>query len=247
MPIWLLRHGQSTANVAGVVSDDPALPWGLTPLGITQARTAAGALGKLKFVAVYVSEHRRTRQTVDVLLATRQLSGGYEHLPALHTDARLNERHSNMDGRPVEDFDGLVRPDPVHIRPPGGETFLELVRRVRGFLEEVAMLHGTWPRAGGFPRKSHTGGPGCRRDGCGGGRAQSGGQLCLPAAGLAPEFAPGFALSSAGAASIVPPLLALELSLRDAPGWSSPCGPGATSRKSIYGRIAADPPQRQAS
>lgn len=142
MPIWLLRHGQSAANVAGVVSDDPAHPWGLTPLGITQARTAARALAKLKFVAVYVSEHRRTRQTAEVLLASWQLSGGYERMPALHTDARLNERHSNMDGRPVEDFDGLVRPDPVHIRPPGGETFLELVRRVRGFLEEVTLLHG---------------------------------------------------------------------------------------------------------
>ncbi len=60
----------------------------------------------------------------------------------LEIDARLNERKSGMDGRPVEDFNALVRPDPVGIKPPDGESFLEQMERVRACLDEMAALHG---------------------------------------------------------------------------------------------------------
>jgi len=48
---YLLRHGQSTSNVKGIISSDRALAYstvhGLTPLGITQAQQAAAPLLKL--------------------------------------------------------------------------------------------------------------------------------------------------------------------------------------------------------
>jgi broad specificity phosphatase PhoE len=46
-----------------------------------------------------------------------------------------------MDGQPVEAFNGLVRPDPVRIKPANGESFLEQMVRLRGFIEEIARLH----------------------------------------------------------------------------------------------------------
>jgi len=48
---YLLRHGQSTSNVQGVISSDRALAYstvhGLTPVGITQAQQAAAPLLQL--------------------------------------------------------------------------------------------------------------------------------------------------------------------------------------------------------
>lgn len=142
MRIWLLRHGESEANVAGLISDDPRRPWPLTPRGIDQARAAARELAGVDFACLYASQHRRARQTAEVLQdAWRERGLGLADCPLI-TDARLNERRSNLDGRPVEDFNGLVRPDPVRIRPPGGETFLEQMDRLRAFLDAAAARHG---------------------------------------------------------------------------------------------------------
>jgi len=146
MRVWLLRHGESEANVAGLVSDDPRRPWPLTPRGIGQAKAAARALAGVDFACLYASEHQRARQTAAVLQDTwremvRGQASGLADRPIV-TDARLNERRSHLDGRPVEDFNGLVRPDPVHIRPPGGETFLEQMDRLRAFLDAAVARHG---------------------------------------------------------------------------------------------------------
>jgi broad specificity phosphatase PhoE len=59
----------------------------------------------------------------------------------LEIEPRLNERKSGMDGRPVEDFNALVRPDPVNIKPPAGESFLEQMERVRAALDDMAARH----------------------------------------------------------------------------------------------------------
>lgn len=142
MRIWLLRHGESEANVAGLISDDPRLPHSLTPTGIAQARAAAEALREVPFARIYVSEHLRTRQTAEVLVQRWREPGSATGTCPIQTDARLNERHSGMAGRPVEDFNGLVRPDPVNIKPPGGESFREQMERVRLFLDEAAARHG---------------------------------------------------------------------------------------------------------
>lgn len=135
--IVFLRHGESGANVAGVISDDPARPWPLTQKGRDQARSAGMALAAMGFAAVYASQHPRTQETARELMAA---------WPAdircpVQVDARINERRSGLDGRPVEDFNGLVRPDPVRIRPPGGETFLEQMQRLGAFMDAVAAAH----------------------------------------------------------------------------------------------------------
>jgi broad specificity phosphatase PhoE len=53
----------------------------------------------------------------------------------------INERRSGMDGRHVDHFNDLVRADLLHTRPPGGESFLEQMQRLRSFMDEIAVRH----------------------------------------------------------------------------------------------------------
>lgn len=165
MRIYFLRHGESEANVAGVISDDPAKEYALTPMGVAQAELAAEDLSEVPFTRIYVSEHRRARETAEVLVNSwldlaqevaeevkekdedaaaktdsSAASGNGDKYP-ISEDARLNERHSNMDGQPVANFNNLVKPDPVNIRPEGGESFREQMERLQAFMDEVASRH----------------------------------------------------------------------------------------------------------
>lgn len=133
MMLYLLRHGESEANVGGFINDDPTRPVMLTTKGRAQAATVAQALSGVSFSHAYASQFPRARQTAEIVLAGRNL--------ALTIDARLNERRSGLDGQPVEAFNGLVRPDPVRIKPVNGESFLEQMQRVGEFLDEIALLH----------------------------------------------------------------------------------------------------------
>jgi len=171
MQIYFLRHGESEANVAGVISDDPAKVYHLTPMGIAQAEVAAEELMDIPFTHVYVSQHQRTRETAEILIQawlkeaskdqsntqakkndgkheTKQEDPEAQTVPLapedkfpITEDARLNERKSGMDGEPVTAFNALVKPDPVHIKPEGGESFLEQMERLKAFLDEVAERH----------------------------------------------------------------------------------------------------------
>lgn len=133
MKILLLRHGESEANVAMRISDDPSRIVNLTELGRVQAGVAADRLRSVPFTHAYVSEFPRARQTADIVLRDRGLS--------LHIDARLNERRSGMDGFPVDQFNDLVRSNPLSFKPEYGESFQEQMFRLRSFLDEVAERH----------------------------------------------------------------------------------------------------------
>ncbi|OYY95368.1 MAG: hypothetical protein B7Y41_02375 [Hydrogenophilales bacterium 28-61-23] len=133
MLLYLVRHGESEANVGGFINDDPTRPVLLTAKGRAQAVTAAQALSGISFSHAYASQFLRARQTAEIILAGRDLP--------LRIDARLNERRSGLDGQQVEAFNGLVRPDPVRIKPANGESFLEQMQRVGDFLEEIARRH----------------------------------------------------------------------------------------------------------
>lgn len=134
MKITLVRHGESEGNVAGIINDDPARPVALTATGRGQALALGDELRAAPFVQAYASQFARAHQTAVMLLGDRCLY--------LEIDARLNERRSGMDGRPVEDFNALVRADPVDAMPPAGESFRQQMERMRGCLDDLAARHG---------------------------------------------------------------------------------------------------------
>ena len=128
-----IRHGESESNVAGIINDDPGQPVNLTEWGRAQAEAASNELRAVCFTHAYTSEFTRARQTAEILLR--------HHACPLRIDARLNERHTGMNGLPVRAFHDLVRPDRLHIKPEGGESFLEEMERVRSFMDEIAVRH----------------------------------------------------------------------------------------------------------
>lgn len=133
MKILLIRHGESEGNVAGIISDNPDRIVNLTEKGRAQAEAAAEKLRTVQFTHAYVSEFARAQQTIKILL--------HHHTCPLKIDARLNERHSGMDGLPVHIFQDFVRADPLHIKPEHGESFLEQMERLRAFLDEITARH----------------------------------------------------------------------------------------------------------
>jgi broad specificity phosphatase PhoE len=133
MKIFLVRHGESEANVANRINDDPARIVNLTERGRSQAEAASDRLRSMRFTHAYASEFSRARQTAAILLRNHDVH--------LSIDARLNERRSGMDGLPVEMFNDLVRSDPLRIKPERGESFLEQMERIRSFLDEIAARH----------------------------------------------------------------------------------------------------------
>jgi len=133
MKIFLVRHGESEANVAGCINDDPLRLVSITARGRAQAEAAAEKLRKVRFTHAYASEFPRTRQTAAILLR-------YHDLP-LRIDHRLNERRSGMDGLPVDSFNDRVLADPLRFKPERGESFLEQMERLRDFLDEISTRH----------------------------------------------------------------------------------------------------------
>lgn len=133
MKIFLIRHGESEANVARRINDDPARPVNLTERGRAQAEAASDELRAVRFTHAYASEFPRARQTAEILLR--------HHACPLLIDARINERKTGMDEQPVEAFHELMRTDPLHIKPERGESFLEQMERLRGFMDEIAARH----------------------------------------------------------------------------------------------------------
>jgi broad specificity phosphatase PhoE len=133
MKITLIRHGESVANVGNFISDDPGKPIGLTDKGKAQAESLSLLLRVETYTHAYVSEFPRAQETAAILLR--------HHSCPLLIDARLNERKSGMDGLPVHIFNDQVKLDPLHFKTEKGESFLEQMERVRGFLDELAGRH----------------------------------------------------------------------------------------------------------
>jgi alpha-ribazole phosphatase len=133
MKIFLVRHGESEANAADRISDDPSRIVNITERGRAQAEASADKLRAIRFTHAYASEFPRAQQTAAILLR-------HHGLP-LRIDRRLNERRSGMDGLPVHAFNDLARADPLRYKPERGESFLEQMERLRGFLDEIAACH----------------------------------------------------------------------------------------------------------
>jgi len=133
MKIILFRHGESEANVADIINDDPARIVNLTPRGRAQAETASDSLRGVRITHAYASEFPRARQTAEILLRHNDC--------LLRIDARLNERRSGMDGLPVHAFNELIRPDPLRTKLQRGESFLEQMERIGSFIDEIASRH----------------------------------------------------------------------------------------------------------
>jgi len=136
---WVfLRHGESAANAAGVVSGWDDVP--LTAVGEDQARSAGVALAAGEPLRHAVtSDLRRAHRTATGALAALTEAGG--PAPPLHVEGRLRERNlGRWQGRAYAHLRETGESETLvswSDRPPGGESNADLAWRVLGALADL--------------------------------------------------------------------------------------------------------------
>ncbi|SEK95827.1 histidine phosphatase family protein [Nonomuraea pusilla] len=152
--ITAVRHGESEANVAYARAGDAPLVYGfgddevgLTPRGRSQAEALGRRLAALPEgespELVWSSPYLRAVQTWEVAGAAWR-----GEPPPVTVDARLRDVENGLLARlnPAavrerfpEEAARLLAEGPYVYRPPGGESFADVVARLRAFLAELAV------------------------------------------------------------------------------------------------------------
>jgi 2,3-bisphosphoglycerate-dependent phosphoglycerate mutase len=138
--ILFVRHGETTSNIEHRHMGQGDSP--LTPTGIAQAEAVAKRLAKHQIEAIYSSDLGRAAMT------SKSISNACG-LPVIH-DRKLRERHAGLlQGRldaeaRIEHGDAFVdieRMGAAYSFPGGGESGLQIEKRVAAFLDEVRAKH----------------------------------------------------------------------------------------------------------
>ncbi|MBH1965374.1 MAG: histidine phosphatase family protein [Comamonadaceae bacterium] len=156
--LWLVRHGQSTANAGAPASDPLQTP--LTSLGLEQARAAALQVGVAPDLLV-ASPMRRAAQTADALHA-RWPETSRETWPISEFTYLSPPRCIGTTGPQRSEWvsDYWDRCLPEHVDGEGAESFAAFMSRVRDFHDRatarggfiVAVGHGQFFRAYAWAR-----------------------------------------------------------------------------------------------
>jgi alpha-ribazole phosphatase len=125
---WLLRHPQPEAAAEGLCYG--SCDWKLSETGIRQAHAVAASLAAHPLAAIYTSPRQRCRQAARILAEGREC-------PVETVEALRELDFGEFEGRRYEEIAALY-PDlyrqwmeqPTTVRFPGGESFLDMRRRV---------------------------------------------------------------------------------------------------------------------
>jgi alpha-ribazole phosphatase len=135
----LVRHGETDWNREGRYQGQADPP--LNEHGRAQARALADQLAGQSFEAIYSSDLQRAVETARIV--ARQYG-----LP-VRQDRRLREiDQGEWEGVRVDEITARYpqlwaarQRDPLHTRPPAGETPLEVAARVWAAADDIARLH----------------------------------------------------------------------------------------------------------
>ena len=135
-----VRHAESAANLAGVVSSDPEHPVALTPRGRRQARQLGAQLANLEIDLAVGTRLLRTQQTLEVALRGRSI-------PLLIEPGFDEVRAGDCEGAAMSTYwSWKERHDPSE-RFPRGESineallrYAEALRRLVARPETVVLL-----------------------------------------------------------------------------------------------------------
>jgi broad specificity phosphatase PhoE len=155
--LWLVRHGQSQGNVARDAADQAGLPMidiemrdvdvPLSDLGHRQAEAAGRWFAALpegeRPELILSSPYIRARQTAEAICKAGGLAGG----PAKSIiDERLREREFGIfdrlttlgiRGKFPEEAEHRSRLGKFYHRPPGGESWADVILRLRSMLNTI--------------------------------------------------------------------------------------------------------------
>src|SRR5918998_545253 len=157
--MWLVRHGQSQGNVARDAADEAGLAMididlrdvdvPLSDLGFEQAEAAGRWFAALpeneRPEVILSSPYIRARQTAEAICKAGALAGG----PARTiVDERLREREFGVFDRLTtlgireqfpEEAEHRRRLGKFYHRPPGGESWADVILRLRSALDTISL------------------------------------------------------------------------------------------------------------
>lgn len=136
MRLWLVRHGETEANVAGLYSGHAPTP--LTERGIAQAQTLGTLLRNVPVNNVLCSELERARHTTQLILAEREVP--VRNMPELNEmffgDWEMRH-HRDLAREDAENY-AVWCNDWQNATPTNGEGFQAFSQRVERFIAQLA-------------------------------------------------------------------------------------------------------------
>lgn len=162
--LWIVRHGQSAGNVARDAADKAGLSTidiaerdmdvPLSTLGHQQsaalAEWFAATLPEFRPTALLTSPYLRAKQTA---VTVRDAGGLHPAAADLLIDERLREKefgildrltHAGIVERYAEQAEARSRTGKFYHRPPGGESWCDVILRLRSVLDTIS-LHYSGP------------------------------------------------------------------------------------------------------
>ncbi|MGI3450580.1 adenosylcobalamin/alpha-ribazole phosphatase [Citrobacter arsenatis] len=136
MRLWLVRHGETEANVAGLYSGHAPTP--LTERGIAQAQTLGTLLRNVPVDNVLCSELERARHTTQFILGDREVP--VRNIPELNEmffgDWEMRH-HRDLAREDAENY-AVWCNDWQNATPTNGEGFQAFSQRVERFITQLA-------------------------------------------------------------------------------------------------------------
>lgn len=135
MKLLLVRHGETEANLLGVLQGHTPVPLG--DRGIEQAKKLGERLREVRIDAAYSSDLPRAAQTAEEIVK-------FHNLKVMYTPQLRERSYGVFQGRPVTEYElafsrsGLPRDA---FRPEGGENYEDVVVRVKQFFAGVLLEH----------------------------------------------------------------------------------------------------------
>jgi broad specificity phosphatase PhoE len=160
--LWIVRHGESAGNLARQAAYDAGLARidiadrdvdvPLSPLGEQQAcalgRWFAAMPAEAQPDVVVTSPYRRAVRTAEQI---RDCGGVSPDLPEFTVDERLREKEFGILDRLTASGIRQHHPDQAEFRgilgkfyhrPPGGESWCDVILRLRSAMDTIALHHG---------------------------------------------------------------------------------------------------------
>jgi broad specificity phosphatase PhoE len=137
MKLYIVRHGESEANVQHVISNRES-PFRLTPRGQEQANALAQNLRDIPITAIYSSPVLRARETAEIISQSFHLP--YQVTEALREyDCGILEEKSDQESWKLHSEiaeDWTLNHNYLR-KPEGGESFLDIQNRFLPFIESL--------------------------------------------------------------------------------------------------------------
>jgi probable phosphoglycerate mutase len=138
--IYLLRHAESEANARGVLAGrDYSV--NLTSKGFKDSRKIKSRLAKIEFTRVYSSPITRCVQTITPFLDS------YPRIDVTLTESVIDLEYGIWSGKKLAALSkkkewSLIQNRPAEFTFPNGESFQEMRRRVKSFLNSMIDTDG---------------------------------------------------------------------------------------------------------